>query len=58
MFTTFTLGDGGGFGVEDRTLGANFKLVDTVPQEGAVLDTKFFGLTHLPDAQLCKEELL
>ena len=58
VFTTFTLGDGGGFGVEDRTLGANFKLVDTVPQEGAVLDTKFFGLTHLPDAQLCKEELL
>ena len=43
---------------EDRTQGVQFKLVNTVKQGEAAWQTVYFGATHLPDAQLCKEELL
>ena len=58
VFTTFTLGDGGSFNTEDRTQGVQFKLVNTLKQGEAVWQTVYFGSTHLPDAQLCKEELI
>lgn len=58
VFTTFTLGDGGSFNTEDRTQGVQFKLINTLKQGEAVWQTAYFGSTHLPDAQLCKEELI
>ena len=58
VFTTFTLGDGGSFNTEDRTQGVQFKLVNTLKQGEAVWQTVYFGSTHLPDAKLCKEELI